>query len=286
MTGTGNEDGGARAHILGPAYTQEEVDALTSDVVPRYLSFFNAMAVERLILAPQSAVLTCGPLASSVTDAIEERLPNTRLHGFEASEAAVRAASDRTATAPGALDFEVLRSLPLELADASFTHAVVVHPITTATTRMQLLREVSRVLVPGGQLLFALPLRGSYPELVDMLREFSLKHDDPRFGEAIEVGAQSRPTPETLTEDLERLGFVDVAVDVELLSVPFETGRDFAQSSLFRLVVLPELGSVIEGRTEALGAAVDYAKLAIGKYWSEGQFDLTVNLGCASARKP
>ena len=119
-----------------------------------------------------------------------------------------------------------------------------------------------------------------------MLREFSLKHDDPRFGEAIEVGSQSRPTPETLTEDLERLGFVDVAVDVELLSVAFDSGRDFAQSSLFRLLIAPELSAAIEASGEGLGAAVEYAKQAMGKYWSEGQFDLTVNLGCATARKP
>ncbi len=120
-----------------------------------------------------------------------------------------------------------------------------------------------------------------------MLREFSLKHDKPKFAEAIEIASQSRPTPETLADDLERLGFTDVSVDLQLLSVPFETGKDFANHPLFRLIVAPELAALLGDPAEAIvSAALDYAKTAIAKYWSEGQFDLTVNLGCAIARKP
>ena len=272
--------------VLGPVYAPADILALESDVLAKYLSFFNTLAVDRVLLAPQAAVMTCGPLASSIVDAVIDRLPSAIVRGFEPSEAAILAAAERTSSLPATVDFEVLKSLPSKQPDAAYTHALIVHPIAAAKMRLQLVREAARLLVPAGQLLFSLPLRGSFPEIVDMLREFSLKHDTPSFGEAIEVGAHSRPTPETLTEDLERLGFVDVSVDVELLSVAFETGKDFIAHPLFRLVVVPELACMIGGSAETLGSAIDYAKAAIVKYWSEGQFDLTVNIGCASARKP
>lgn len=271
--------------ILGPAYDEADVELLHADVLPKYLAFFNALAVERLLQAPRSALMACGPLASSIVDLASERLPHLTIRGFEPSDASVRKYVERKNGSSPKVDFDVLSSLPFRTADASFTHAMAIHPVAAAPIRLELLKEVSRVLVPAGQLIVALPLRGSYPEIADMLREYALKHDSPRFGEAIEIAAQSRPTPETLTEDLEMLGFEDVQVDVELLSVPFDTGRDFAAHPLFRLIVAPELTSMMES-TEDVHNALEYAKSAIGMYWSEGQFDLTVNLGCASARKP
>lgn len=271
--------------VLGPAYDSADVEALEADVLPIYLSFFNALAIERLLLAPQAVVMTGGPFASSMADAVSDRLPNAIIQAFEPSEAAIKAAMERTSSLPATVDFDVLTSLPIKKADTTYTHAVLVHPVAAATVRHQLLQEAYRVLVPAGQLLFALPLRGSYPEVADMLREFSLKNDDPKFGEAIEIASQSRPTPETLAEDLEHLGFVDVSVDVELLSVPFDTGRDFVAHSLLRLIVGPDLTSLI-GTSPQTAAALEYAQSAINKYWSEGQFDLTVNLGCANARRP
>lgn len=277
--------------MIAPAYDEADVEALQEEVLPKYLSFFNTLAVDRLVSSPQAAVMTCGPLCSSVVDAVVERLPNAHIRAFEPSTAGVKLAVERTsasASLPRHLrcEYETLTALPLGHPDATFTHAVLVHPIASATSRMSLLREASRVLVPAGQLLVAVPLRGSYPEIADMLREFSLKHDIPTFGEAIEIGAQSRPTPETLTDDLERLGLVDIAVDVELLSVAFESGREFASHPLFRLLVAPDLTSTIDAPPSILEQAVEYARTAVSRYWSEGPFDLTVNLGCASARKP
>lgn len=272
--------------VLGPNYGEQEIELLSSEVLPQFLSFFHAIALDRLVLAPQAAVLTAGPLATLVAEGVSSRLPSTVIKGYEPSEAAVAAALDRTASIGLDIDVEVLGKLPIHIPDTTFTHALLVHPLASPADRQKLLSEMYRVLVPAGQLLFAAPLRGSYPEIADMLREFSLKHDKPKLGEAVEIGGQSRPTPETLVEDLERLGFTDVSVDVELLSVPFETGRDFAQSHLFRLLITPEIVALLDQPQETVSAALEYAGTAVTKYWSDGQFDLTVNLACASARRP
>src|SRR5262249_30542556 len=83
----------------------------------------------------------------------------------------------------------VHEGLPTPLADQSFTHAYSVHAIADAEGRAALLGELRRILVPGGQALLALPLRGSFPEINDMVREFALRQDLPELGAAIDAAA-------------------------------------------------------------------------------------------------
>lgn len=274
---------GARATgVLGPSYSEEEIAALQAEVLPRYLAFFQSLAVDRLNLAPPGRVAAMGILASSLALAVAERAPAATVVGFDPSESGVRTRRSR----PSSHDLEALTSLPLKHPDASFSHVVAVHPLTPPAERRRLLAEARRVLQPAGQLLLTLPLRGSFAEVSDMLREFALKSDSTMLAEAVEIAAVSRPTPETLTEELEAAGFDDVTVSVELLSVPFETGRDFAGHPLFGLVVGPDVAAALGLPNEAVAPALEYVEQAIGKYWSDGAFELGVNLGCVSAIRP
>jgi len=249
------------AGALGPSYSEADLAALESEVLPKYLSFFHAVAADRIGGAPPGKVALVGPLAS-------------RLVGL---------AAERLAAKP---DVHVVSDLPIRHADASFSHVVAVHPLTRPADRRRLLVEALRVLVPRGQLLLSLPLRGSFAEVSDMLREFALKSDSTKLAEAVEIAAQSRPNPETLTEELEDVGFDDPSVSVELLSVPFESGRHFAGHPLFALVVGPEIAAGLGLPESAVRPALEYVERAIGKYWSDGPFELGVNLGCVSARRP
>ena len=273
---------GARATgILGPAYSEEEVTALQTEGLPRYLAFFQNLAIDRISLAPSGRIAAMGILASSLAAAVAERVPTAAVIGFDPSEWGVRAGRERSSP-----DLEALASLPMKHPDASFSHVVAVHPLIPPAERRRLLAEARRVLRPAGPLLLALPLRGSYAEVNDMLREFALKSDSTKLAEAVEIAAQSRPTPETLTEELEDAGFDDVTVSVELLSVPFETGREFAGHPLFGLVVGPDVATGLGLPPPAVSPALEYVERAIGMYWSDGAFELGVNLGCVSAIRP
>lgn len=274
--------GALASGILGPAYSEQEIGALERDVLPRYLSFFHGLAIDMIAVAPQGKVAVMGLLASSLAASVAERLPSAAIWGFDPSDSGVRLAKER----PSSAELEVLAALPIKKPDASFSHVVAVHPLTPPAERRRLLAEARRVLVPSGQLLLALPLRGSYAEVSDMLREFALKNDSAKLAEAVEIAAHSRPTPETLTEELEAAGFDDVTVSVELLSVPFETGKDFAGHPLFGLVVGPDVSAALGLPRDAVAPALEYVEQAIGKYWSDGSFELGVNLGCVSARRP
>ena len=51
-----------------------------------------------------------------------------------------------------------------------------------------------------------------------------------------------------------------------------------------RLLILPEIRTWMN--VENLDSALDYLSLAVDKYWSEDRLSLSLNVGCASARKP
>ena len=82
---------------------------------------------------------------------------------------------------------------------------------------------------PGGQALLALPLRGSFPEINDMVREFALRQDLTELGKAVDAAAASRPTIETISEEFENAGLTEVDVDVQLIAVSFSDGREFLE---------------------------------------------------------
>jgi len=71
---------------------------------------------------------------------------------------------------------------------------------------------------------------------------------------------------------------------VRQASLPFDSGRAFVEDPTTRLLILPEIRSWLPAGD--LTRPLEYAREAIDKYWSEGRLELTLNVGCASARCP
>ena len=144
--------------------------------------------------------------------------------------------------------------------------------------------EISRLLCSGGQALVAMPLRGSFQEIADLFREYGLKHDDSDFSKAIEAALAGRPSIETLSEELEEAGLDDIDVEIRQTSLSFDSGRAFMEDPISRLMIIPEVRTWLE--VSDLKKPLEYVRDAIDKYWSEGKLELSLNVGCASARVP
>jgi len=268
--------------VFGPTYDAADAVLLAGPVATKYLDLVAAMAAGRVAPWPRSMPIGVGTLASALVAPMAKRLPDSLLAVYECSEAVAQQVAARHPT----LHVGTLESLPLPLASEAYSHTVLLHPLSSPRDRGTLLRELRRLLVPGGQLVVTTPLRRSFAELVDMCREYATKHDADAFASALELSAQLRPTPDQFGEELEQLGFVDVDVDVELLSVPFENGREFEAHALLRLVLAPDFVRQIDAPVAQVQEALAYAADAIAKYWADVPFDLTVNLGCAVAYRP
>jgi hypothetical protein len=140
------------------------------------------------------------------------------------------------------------------------------------------------LLCSGGQALMALPLRGSFQEVADLFREYALKYEEADFATELDTSWNERPTLETLSDEFEAAGFEDVDVEVRLFTLVFDNGRAFLEDPASRLLILPEIRCWLGG--DDLKRPLEYMRDAIDKYWSEGKFELTVQIGCASARCP
>ncbi|HET9933977.1 MAG TPA: methyltransferase domain-containing protein, partial [Polyangiaceae bacterium] len=255
---------------------------LENFVLPRYLARFGELALDMLVSGPAARILHVGCRTGYPDRELLERVPEAEILGVDASFAAIEAARERGRNArPGALEYRVSESLPGDLEPGIFTHALCLHPLVSGRERAELWSALRWLLCEGGQALVALPLRGSYAEVIDLLREYALKYDDSEFARDLEDHVGRCLSLETLSDEFEEAGFDDVDVEVRTFTLPFESGRSFAEDPVSRLFVLPEIHTWLE--REDLERPLSYVRDAIDKYWSEGKLELTVSVGCASA---
>jgi SAM-dependent methyltransferase len=273
--------------MFDPPLSPADAELFENAVVPRYLSFFASLAVDMMLSHESAKVVHLGCRNGFPDPIVAEKLPGASLIGIDPSAAALELARLKAALFSGMkASYAVAESLPTQLPDASFTHVFTLHPICRQRERSALMAELRRLLIPGGQALIALPLRGSFPEVADIARECALKQDLSELGAAVDVAVAARPTIETIAEELEQVGLDEVDVDVQLIAVSFESGREFLEDPISRLMVFPETTAMLEVEPHLLDTMFKYLHHAVSKYWSEGVFELTVNVGCASARRP
>lgn len=270
--------------MLGRRLTPAEVALIETFVIPRYLEKFGEAALGMMLLGGTSRIAHFGCRTGYPDRELLEMSDTCSVVGVDASLAAIELARNKAATFREVdLDYQVATSYPTSLVEGSFSHAMSLHPIGSAEDRVELFQEMERVLYTGGQALVSLPVRGSFQEIGDLFREYALKHDQGEFGQAAEAAMQRRPTIESLSEELEAAGFDDVDVDVRQVTLSFESGRAFTEDPVARILVFPELRAGMG--IDDFGEPLQYLNDAIGKYWSRREFEVTVVIGTASARK-
>jgi SAM-dependent methyltransferase len=254
-------------------------------VVPRYLSLFGELALEMLISGDAARIVHLGCRTGYPDLKLYERVEQAEIVGFDVSLPALELARNKAASRRDApIEYRILEGGLGELESEQFTHAVLLHPICGPEERLGVLQELFRLLCRGGQCLIALPLRGSFQEVIDLLREYALKVDDAEFSKAVEFALATRLSIESLSEELESVGFEDIDVEIRQTTLEFDSGRAFMEDPVTRLQVMPELRTWL-GEHD-LKRPLEYVRDAIDKYWSEAKLELSLNVGCASARVP
>jgi SAM-dependent methyltransferase len=179
--------------------------------------------------------------------------------------------------------YQQVEAFPSRLPGSAFSHAVAIHPVVNVEERARLIAECARLLAVYGQILVAMPVRGSFQEIADLLREYALKYDDFAVGRATEQAVLARPTIKSLAAEVTESGFDFVEDSLRPMVLRFRSGRDFFEDPIARLMILPEVRA--ELGPERADSALAYVREAIDKYWSDGDFELSVNIGCVSGRR-
>jgi SAM-dependent methyltransferase len=258
---------------------------LETFVVPRYLSLFGELALQMLLVGESARIIHLGCRTGYPDLKIYEQGDGPEMVGVDSSLPALELARNKANVMGGVhIEYRPAGDGALDDEEGLFTHALTLHPAVGGDQRLALLSEMERLLCSGGQAIIALPLRGSFQEIADLFREYALKHDDSEFSKAVEAALLARPSIESLSEELEQVGLADVDVEIRQTSLTFDSGRAFVEDPVSRLLILPEVKAWLG--VDDVVRPLAYVRDAIDKYWSEGKLELSLNVGCASARKP
>lgn len=265
--------------------TLADAAVLETFVVPRYLAFYGQLVLEMLLESERPRIAHLGCRTGYPDRKLCERMDGASLIGLDPSLAALELARNKAATLGDvSIEYHIAASLPCKLESEQCSHVLSLHPNSTRESRVDLFREMARLLYSGGQALVALPLRGSFQEIADLFREYALKFDDGEFAKAVDTAFAARPSLEALSDELEQAGLEDVDVEVRAAELVFDSGRAFIEDAASRLLILPEVRTWLG--TADLTTPLAYLRDAADRYWSETKLGLSLSIGCASARKP
>jgi ubiquinone/menaquinone biosynthesis C-methylase UbiE len=264
-----------------PVFDENEAAVVDTFVVPSYLRYFWEVAEKLVLVGDGARLVHLGCLTGYPAAEILSRMPNTTGVGVDPSQACVDLA--RRKQPAGLFTYEANEPTSSGLAAQSFSHALVLHPQGSFEERAKLFSEAARLLYRGGQLLVALPLSRSFPEILDLLDEFSLKYDDGVLSHALEKAASERVTVESISEELEAAGFSDVDFQMKSETLGYDSGRAFLEDPAVRYFIIPQIEAWL-GQMD-LATAMDYVARAVDKYWSDARMDLEYSVAAFSARR-
>src|SRR5438552_2624928 len=173
---------------LGRKFSPAEVAILETFVVPRYLAKFGEAVLSMMLLGDTAKIAHFGCRTGYPDRELLQKSDGSSITGVDASLAAVELARNKAAILGDvSLGYRVASSYPTELESDAFSHAMSLHPVGTERERLDLFREMARVLYSGGQALVSLPLRGSFKRSAAPSPESALKSVPEVFERATEI---------------------------------------------------------------------------------------------------
>lgn len=145
----------------------------------------------------------------------------------------------------------------------------------------QALRELRRVLAPGGRLLLTTPLRGTFGEVFDMIDERAVALDDDALRARVAAEIARDPTPEELADTIRAAGFDQSRVLRETFRLSFRDVDELFDDRLIASVALPRWRRACGDDSEAL---LQEARRALAIYFAGAPLSLTVHAGAVVAR--
>lgn len=261
-----------------------EVAIFEAFVVPRYMALFGEPLLDQLALGGDAQVLHLHCRTGYPDRELLSLLSDAHLYGCDTSLAALELARTKAVLKAGSkVEYRPFDGYPLTYPDGAFSHAITLHPLAAPEERKRLLSELARVLAPRGQLLLAMPTRGSFQEVADLIREYALKEESGEVQDAVEAAVLVRPTVEDLTREVEAAGFNFVEIETKARTLKFQSGRDFFEDPITRLMLVPEFRLNLALRD--VDAVFAYVRDAVDKYFSRSTFDLSLNVTSLSARR-
>lgn len=271
--------------INGQDAALEQALAYDAAFVPRYAQRFGERLLLALDLPPKANVLDLVCRTGYPAVQVLDRVRDGRVIALDQDGRFLELARARAGTDLGRrIFFKQGTPTSLGFSDEIFTNVIGNLIDRVTTDRAAVLAESARVLRPGGQVALTLPLRGSFLEVVDLLREIALRHDLARLSERVEQYVNTMPTVETLRAELEARGFERVSVDAWEFALEYVSSADLFGDPLVQAAGLPEWRACAEG-SDRPDEVIAELRRCIDTYFEGRRFPLSVVGGCAVGQR-
>jgi len=250
-------------------------------VVPRYDAHFLRLVLDEL---PPNArtVLDVGCGTGHSARKLLERNAGCRVIAIDEDEGLIDVARRRAWKEIGKRLFFKLESVDsLSFGDGVFDAVVANLAFEHFGDPPRALRELRRVLAPGGPLLLTTPLRDTFVEVFDMLREHAVALSDDALLARIEAEVARDPTPEELAAAVRAAGFREARVRQDAFRLSFRDVGELFGDRLVEKVALPRWRGACGDAAEA---ALPSAARALETYFAGGPLSLTIHAGAVIAR--
>jgi SAM-dependent methyltransferase len=172
----------------------------------------------------------------------------------------------------------------LVLADSAFDICVSHLAVADSPDPRQTIVELTSMLKPGGELVLALPLRGTWGEALDILRDVLRDNRRTDGLAALDAYVASLPDGDTCARWLEEAGLVNVEVAVDRWELLFKSAREFFFAPVIHFGPLSRW-KTIAGRGDEMQDIFFFVKEAIDTYFSGRVFSVTVVGACVKGWK-
>ena len=262
-----------------------------SDVQPLYGRRFGQLLLRELDLRPAATVLEIGCASGELTLELARRFDDaSRITALELAPPLAARAQAKVAAVPRAARRVSIRqtATPLHptlvLADSAFDICVSHLAVADAPDPRQTIVELTSMLKPGGELVLALPLRGTWGEVLDILRDVLRENRRAEGLTALDAHVASLPDGDTCARWLEEAGLVNVEVTVERWELLFKSAREFFFAPVIHFGPLSRW-KAIAGRGDEMQDIFFFVKEAIDTYFSGRVFSVTVVGACVKGWK-
>jgi len=251
-------------------------------VVPRFTRHFARMILEELPASVRGSVLDLGCGTGHPTFELLPRLmEGAKLVAIDHDSGLLDLARRKSWSAVGQrVFFKVEAAERLSFGDGVFDTVVANLLLDDFEDSSGAMREIHRVLAPGGRALLTRCLAGTFEEVLDMLDELGLKRELPTLSANVAQLRARNPTPQELVERARAAGFDDARVVTRELRLPYANSGELFADRLLAYVAMDEWRSAAsEGTGQDADEILREAEHALATYFGGHALSLRVHAG-------
>jgi ubiquinone/menaquinone biosynthesis C-methylase UbiE len=287
-TSTGTAFAAAPARV--PRARQERLARIYDEQIHPLLDQRLAeMLLAAADLRPHASVLEVGCAAGALTAQLAHRLDGeSRLVAVDGSNALLELARARVRRNDSLGRRVFFRNHPprtrLPFAEETYDVVLANVDLSEMPDLGETIADYARVARPGGQVVVASPLRGTWLEFLDLFREVLIEAERLKPIDALASYVERMPDADAVARQMEAAGLRNVDIEVQHWELVFRSAREFFYAPIIEQGPLDRWKEVV-GR-DSMQETFIAIKDTIDTYFAGRAFAVSVFGGRFSARKP